>query len=412
MPQPAHSTARSPLAPLPPSDNITEHRRSPLPPLPLPHGVTQHLLHCPSAGLTFHLLEAGHAPEEQKPLVLLVHGYPELAFSWRKVMPALADAGYYVVAFDQRGYGRTTGWDDSPFPKTNMADFTVTNLVRDVVVLVHALGYRAVECIVGHDFGAVTSSMCAWMRPDLFRSVVMMSHPFKEHPGLPFDVLHGEPATTPPPQLDVQKDLAKLPEPRKHYKWYNATSTAALHWYSPNQGLAAFLRGYWHVKSADWGGNDPQPLTAWSAAELAKMPLYYIMPFAKSMPETIELMMQGEDAEKSKRWLSDEALHVYVQEWRRTGFQGGLNWYRTMTDPERKKDLDLFAGRKIECPSIFISGAKDWGNYQEPGALEGFPKTCLQFKGVRMIEGAGHWPQQEQPEAVVKELLEFLEVHV
>ncbi|OAG03335.1 alpha/beta-hydrolase [Paraphaeosphaeria sporulosa] len=391
MPQAAHSPARNPL-----------------PPLPLPDGVTEHYLQCPSNGLTFHLLEAGYSPEKQKPLVILVHGYPELAFSWRKVLPALANAGYYVVAFDQRGYGRTTGWDNSPFPKVNMAEFTVTNLVRDVVVLVHALGYRAVKCIVGHDFGAVTSSMCAWMRPDLFHSVVMMSHPFKEHPGLPFDLLHGEPST-PPPQVDIQKELAKLPEPRKHYKWYNATSTAALHWYSPNQGLAAFLRGYWHVKSADWDGNDPQPLEAWSAPELAKMPFYYIMPFAKSMPETIELMMRGEDAEKSKRWLSDEALEVYVQEWRRTGFQGGLNWYRTMADPENKRDMDLFAGRKIECPSIFISGAKDWGNYQEPGALQGFPKTCSQFKGVRIIEGAGHWPQQEQPEAVVKEILGFLE---
>ncbi|KAF2439226.1 alpha/beta-hydrolase [Karstenula rhodostoma CBS 690.94] len=394
MPQPA--PARSPA-------------RNPLPPLPLPPGVTEHYLHCPSNGLTFHLLEAGHAPDNQRPLVLLVHGYPELAFSWRKVMAALADAGYYVVAFDQRGYGRTTGWDGScsPFAKTNQTEFTITNLVRDVVILVHALGYRAVKCIVGHDFGAVTASMCAWMRPDLFHSVVLMSHPFKAHPGLPFDLLHGEPANPPPP-IDIQKDLAMLPEPRKHYKWYNATSTAALHWYAPNQGLAAFLRGYWHVKSADWAGNNPHPLAAWSAAELAKMPLYYIMPFAKSMPETIELMMRGEDPDKTKRWLSDEALDVYVQEWRRTGFQGGLNWYRTMTDPGMKKDIDLFAGRKIECPCVFISGAKDWGNYQEPGALEGFPETCVQFRGVRIIEGAGHWPQQEQPETVVGEILGFL----
>ncbi|KAL1604932.1 hypothetical protein SLS60_004473 [Paraconiothyrium brasiliense] len=379
-----------------------------LPPLPLPDGITENYVHCPSNGLTFHLLEAGYAPEKERPLVILVHGYPELAFSWRKIMPALADAGYYVVAFDQRGYGRTTGWDDSSFPKTNMSEFTVTNLVRDVVILVHALGYREVKCIVGHDFGAVTSSMCAWMRPDFFKSVVMMSHPFKEHPGLPFDFVHGEGAVPTPP-VDIQTELAKLPEPRKHYKWYSSTSTAALHWYSPNQGLKAFLRGYWHVKSADWTGNDPQPLKAWNAQELAKMPFYYIMPFNKSMPETIELMMRNEDADKTKSWLSDEALEVYVQEWTRTGFQGGLNWYRTMTDPEKKKDMDLFAGKKIECPSIFISGAKDWGNYQEPGALEGLAKTCSQFKGVRMIEGAGHWPQQEQPERVTKEVLQFLQ---
>lgn len=322
-------------------------------------------------------------------------------------MPALADAGYYVVAFDQRGYGRTTGWDTSPFARTNMSEFTMTNLVRDVVVLVHALGYREVKCIVGHDFGGVTSSMCALMRPDLFKSVVMMSHPFKEHPGPPFDILYGE-DITPTPPVDIQSALAKLPEPRKHYKWYNSTPAAALHWYSPKQGMSAFFRGYWHVKSADWAGNDPKPLQAWDAAELARMPYYYIMPFSKSMPETIELMMKGEDADKTKSWLPDEALQVYVQEWTRTGFQGALNWYRCATDPEKKKDLDLFAGKKIECPSTFISGAKDWGNFQEPGAVESFPETCTQFRGVKIIEGAGHWPQQEQPESVVKEVLHFV----
>lgn len=322
-------------------------------------------------------------------------------------MPALADAGYYVVAFDQRGYGRTTGWDDSAHAKTNMSEFTLTNLVRDVVILVHALGYREVKCIVGHDFGAVTSSMCAWMRPDLFKSVVMMSHPFKGHPGLPFNLLHGDPIVPPSP-TDIQSALRKLPEPRKHYKWYNSTPTAALHWYAPAQGLKCFLRGYWHVKSADWAGNDPKPLQAWNAEELAKMPYYYIMPLYKSMPEAVEQMMKGEDHDKTKSWLSDEALDVYVQEWTRTGFQGALNWYRTMTDPEKQRDVDLFAGKKVECPSVFISGEKDWGNYQEPSVLEKFPETCSQFRGVKIIPGAGHWPQQEQPERVVEEVLGFL----
>ena len=386
---------------IPPSQNDA------FPPLPLPPGVSENYVHCTSNGLTFHLLEAGHTPGEHRPLLLLVHGYPELAFSWRKVMPALADAGYYVVAFDQRGYGRTTGWDDSVYAKTNMSEFTATNLVRDVVVLVNALGYRQVNCIVGHDFGAVTSAMCAWMRPDMFKTLVMMSHPFKEHPGLPFDLVHGQGKKQPPP-ADIHSALRNLDNPRRHYKWYNSTPTAALHWYAPAQGLKSFLRGYWHVKSANWAGNDPKPLQGWNAEELAKMPLYYIMPLCKSMPETIEMMMTGEDEEKTKGWLPDDELDVYVQEWTRTGFQGALNWYRAFTDPEKRKDMDLFAGRKIECPATFISGDKDWGNYQEPGALDNLPNTCAQFKGVKLVEGAGHWPQQEQPESVVREVLEFL----
>jgi pimeloyl-ACP methyl ester carboxylesterase len=97
-----------------------------------------------------------------------------------------------------------------------------------------------------------------------------------------------------------------------------------------------------------------------------------------------------------------------VQEWSRTGFQGGLNFYRTTTDPAKMKDVELFAGKKIECPSTFISGRQDWGNYQQPGAIENFPKSCSDFRGVKFIDGAGHWPQQEQPERVVEEILHFL----
>lgn len=343
---------------------------SELPPLPLPSGVTENYVHCPSNGLTFHILEAGYTPERDRPLIILTHGYPELAFSWRKVMSPLADAGYYVVAFDQRGYGRTTGWDNSPFDKTDMSQFTLTTIVRDVVALVHALGYREVGCITGHDFGAVTSSLCALVRPDLFRSCIMMSHPFKAPNSLPFNLRNGD--RPPAAPVDIQAELAKLPEPRKHYKWYNSTAEAAPQWNNPAQGLEAFLRGYLHVKSADWSNNSPTALKEWSAEELAKMPYYYIMPHDKSMPETIADMMKTEDASATKRWMSDEDLGVYVQEWSRTGFQGGLNFYRTTTDPAKKKDLEMFAGKKIECPSTFISGKQDWGNYQEPGTTSQF----------------------------------------
>ncbi|KAL6150810.1 hypothetical protein ACJQWK_00482 [Exserohilum turcicum] len=161
--------------------------------------------------------------------------------------------GYYVVAFDQRGYGRTTGWDTSSFINTNLAQFALTNLVRDVVTLVYALGYRKVKCIVGHDFGAVTASMCALMRPDLFNSLVMMSHPFNAPDLLPFDIAHADTeAHAPTPPLHVHAELAKLDTPRKHYKWYNSTSAAARDWANPAQGLHVFLRGYLHLKLADW----------------------------------------------------------------------------------------------------------------------------------------------------------------
>ncbi|KAF1994288.1 alpha/beta-hydrolase [Amniculicola lignicola CBS 123094] len=378
------------------------------PPLPLPAGISESYVHCSANGLTFHFLESGYTPDRSKPLLLLCHGYPELAFSWRKVMPALAAAGYYVVAFDQRGYGRTTGWDDSTFANVDLKEFTMTNLVRDVIVLVNALGYSSVKSIIGHDFGAVTASMAALMRPDLFKSCIMMSHPFKPVPTLPFNIAHGnEQDTRPTP--DISRELARLSPPRKHYKWYNSTAVAAFQWSVPLQGLEDFLRGYMHVKSASYSANQPFELAGWTASELAKMPHYYIMPLHSSMPETIAKLMSTEDASLTKHWLSDADLAVYVHEWSRTGFQGGLNWYRTSTDAAKRADLALFAGKKIECPSTFISGVKDWGNFQEPGAMERLGDTCGDFRGCRMIEGAGHWPQQEQPERVVEAVLEFLE---
>ncbi|TKA55843.1 hypothetical protein B0A49_13010 [Cryomyces minteri] len=365
---------------------------SSLPSLPLPAEITENYVDCTSTcGLTFHILEAGYTSSRSKPLILLCHGFPELAFSWRKIIPSLASAGYYVVAVDQRGYGRTTGWDQSAFDSVDLSQFTLTNLVRDLVTLVSALGYEKVYCIIGHDFGAVSASMSALIRPD----------------------------DTPSKKSDIQAELAQLSPPRKHYKYYNSTAPAASDWESPPQGLRTFLRGYFHLKSADWAGNDPHPLQAWTASELAKMPEYYIMPLDANMPSAVaaNMVSTSEDASETTAWLPDaDGLDVYVQEWTRTGFQGGLNWYRTQTaqTPLLKRDTMLFAGKRIEVPSCFISGAKDWGNYQQPGALEGYvgrdgnAGSCSDFRGARILEGAGHWVQQEQPERVVEEVLEFL----
>jgi pimeloyl-ACP methyl ester carboxylesterase len=123
-------------------------------------------------GLRMHLLEAGEAG---RPVIVLLHGFPELAWSWRTQMPALAAAGYHVIAPDQRGYGRTTGWDAAY--DGDLASFRLLNLVRDVVGLVFALGHRRIEALVGHDFGAIVAPWCVLLRPDVFRSMVLMSAP-------------------------------------------------------------------------------------------------------------------------------------------------------------------------------------------------------------------------------------------
>ena len=135
--------------------------------LPLPPGITESYVS--TDDLTYHILEAGYEGNQKKPLLLLLHGFPEIAFSWRKVMPSLAAGGYHVVAYDQRGYGRTNGWDTRSFSDVDLKTFAFTRLVTDAVRLVYALGYKEVECVVGHDFGAVGSSLCALMRGDLFK---------------------------------------------------------------------------------------------------------------------------------------------------------------------------------------------------------------------------------------------------
>src|SRR5882672_7328202 len=132
-------------------------------------------------GLNMHVLEAGFEVSN-RPCVLMLHGFPELAYSWRKVMPPLADAGYHVVAPDQRGYGRTTGW--SANYDDDLRPFRLLNAVRDAVGLVAALGHRSAASVVGHDFGASIAAWCALVRPDVFRSVALMSAPFAGPPDL------------------------------------------------------------------------------------------------------------------------------------------------------------------------------------------------------------------------------------
>src|SRR5882672_2312704 len=135
-------------------------------------------------GLRVHALEAGFETPG-RPCVLLLHGFPEIAYSWRKVMLPLAEAGYHVVAPDLRGYGRTTG--GTADYDGDLASCRTMNLIRDAVGLVFALGQRAVAAVVGHDFGASVTAWCALVRPDIFRSMAIMSAPFAGPPAVPFD---------------------------------------------------------------------------------------------------------------------------------------------------------------------------------------------------------------------------------
>jgi pimeloyl-ACP methyl ester carboxylesterase len=358
-------------------------------------------------GLAVHVLEAGFETEG-RPCVLLLHGFPELAYSWRKVMLPLAAAGYHVVAPDQRGYGRTTGWDGAY--DGDLASFRLPNLVRDALGLISALGYRSVAAVVGHDFGSPVAAYCALLRPDVFRSVVLMSAPFGGPPPLPFNTAkEGAQAAAAAPSLDkVFDDLAKLERPRKHYQRYYGTREADDNMRGAPQGIHAFLRAYYHFKSADWKQNKPFRLASFTAGELAKMPAYYIMDIHKGMAESVAPEMPSAAEIAANRWLPDNELAVYAAEFDRTGFQGGLQWYRC-TGGKYTAELATFSGRTIDVPACFIAGKSDWGVYQYPGTFERMQSSaCTQWRGTHLVEGAGHWVQQEQPEEVERLLLEFL----
>jgi pimeloyl-ACP methyl ester carboxylesterase len=358
-------------------------------------------------GITMHVLEAGFEAA-YRPCVLLLHGFPELAYSWRKVMLPLAEAGFHVVAPDLRGYGRTDGtavaFDD------DLWTFGMLNHVRDALGLACALGHRSVAAVVGHDYGSPVAAWCALVRPDVFRAVALMSAPFAGPPSLPFNTANADaPPVGAASGLSIHDELAALRPPRKHYQWYYSTREANENmWHAP-QGVHDFLRAYYHVKSDDWEQNTPFPLKSWSAGELAKLPRYYVMDLFKGMAETVAPEMPSPEEVAACRWLPDEELGVFSAEYARTGFQGGLQAYRIATTQKYSAELTLFSGRTIEVPACLIAGASDWGVHQRAGQLEAMRTTaCTQLRGVHLVEGAGHWVQQEQPERVSELLVEFV----
>ena len=354
-------------------------------------------------GLTVHVLEAGFDGAD-RPRVLLLHGFPELAYSWRKIMLPLADAGFHVIAPDQRGYGRTTGWDGDY--DGDVGSFRFLNLVRDMIGLVFALGYRSVAAVVGHDFGSPVAAWCSLNRPDVFRALVLMSAPFDGPPPLSLGTKGEVPASLGP---DIHEALAALPRPRKHYQRYYTMREADANMRDCPQGLSDFLRAYYHFKSADWARNQPFALQSWSAAELAKLPTYYVMDLDQGMAETVAAEMPSAAEIAACAWLPDDELAVYSSEFGRTGFQGGLQWYRCATDPRYTAELQTFSGLTIDVPACFIGGASDWGVHQRPGRLEGMESgACSDLRGVHLLDGAGHWVQQEQAARVGEVLVDFL----
>ena len=349
-------------------------------------------------GLSMHILEAGYETND-KPLILLLHGFPELAYSWRKIIKPLSDKGFHVVAPDLRGYGKTIGGNIDY--DGDISEYEMLNLITDLITLVYALNKNSVHCLIGHDFGSILAAHTSLIRPDIFHSVILMSAPFEGTSKIDIqkDIK----------QTNIHEDLRLLSNPRKHYQWYYSEKRANDDMINCKQGLKNFLRAYYHVKSADWLKNKPHNLKEWSASELSKLPGYYIMDYDLNMAEQVNIDMPSKDEVKSCLWLTDAELDYYSNTFSKTSFQGGLNYYRCMTDDKVRNKLRLYSNMTISVPSLFIAGKSDWGIYQKPGALENMKnKATSNFLGAHFIDGAGHWVQQEKPEEVLKLFYQFI----
>jgi pimeloyl-ACP methyl ester carboxylesterase len=301
-------------------------------------------------GIQMHVAEAGEGP-----LVVLCHGFPESWYSWRHQLRALADAGYHVVAPDQRGYGQT----EAPEP---IEQYTQLHLVGDIVGLVAALGDDT-AVIVGHDWGGPVAWNAAMWRPDVFRAVIGLSVPASDRSPMR------------PTALFKQMFAENF-----FYILYFQTPGVAEH--ELQRDVRRSLRMFLHSAS----GSGPERA------------------FAEA-PKHAGFLEQLEEPEKLPDWLTEADLEFFTQEFLRRGFRGGLNWYRNM---DRSWELTAaWQGRKIEQPALFISGDRDLIR-NNPTYETQMRAVVPNLREVVILPGIGHWTQQEAPEAVNRAMLEFL----
>ncbi|MFI9387841.1 alpha/beta fold hydrolase [Kutzneria sp. NPDC052558] len=291
-------------------------------------------------GIDLHITEQGSGP-----LVVLLHGFPETSYSWRRQIPAIAAAGYRVVAPDQRGYsgsGRPEGIDQ----------YSIFHLVGDVVGLIRELGEQQ-AVVVGHDWGSMVAWQTALMRPDVVRGVVGISVP-----PLPR-------GSRPPLTLTRERFGEGF---YQNYFQQPGVADAEL-----NKDIAATLRlTYAGVRKAE-----PDPGFLGGIAE----------------PETLP------------SWLTADDLAVFVDQFTASGFTGGLNWYRNL---DRNWELTAaWQDAPITPPSLYISGEEDGVRSFYP--MDDAARAIVpNLRGVVDVPGAGHWTQQERPEVVTEALLDFL----
>jgi pimeloyl-ACP methyl ester carboxylesterase len=302
-------------------------------------------------GIDIFLLEQGNGP-----LVVLCHGWPELSYSWRHQIPAIAAAGFRVVAPDMRGFGRTSA-------PTEINAYSIFDTVGDMVALVEALGERQ-AVIVGHDWGAPVAWHAALFRPDVFTAVAGLS--------------------VPPPLRGRGRPLETL----------RASGITNFYWQyfqTPGVAEAEFERDVDVTMRTLLGRGLSDPATSMFVAD------------GKGFLGNA----RGDHA--LPQWFGESELAYFSEAYRKSGFRGGLNWYRNI---DRNWELTApWQGAQIHQPSLFIAGSND---AVVTGLIGGkriaeMERVLPNLKQKLMIEGAGHWIQQERPDEVNAALIGFLQ---
>ncbi len=305
-------------------------------------------------GLTLKLYEMGEGP-----LVVLIHGWPELAYSWRYQMPALSAAGYKVVAPDMRGYGQS----DAP---AEIEPYTIQKLTRDIVSIIDAYGAEDAT-IVGHDWGAIVSWHTNLLHPTRVNAHAALSVPY-----------HGRP---PKPMTEMLKDA--YGEDFFYILYFQQDGVAEAEFDADPRGILERLYA------------EPGTPRGPKALEDKKLSAGGWIP------------RLGKPLE-AQSWLSEDDMAYYVDAFTNSGFRGGINYYRNIANNwHSTPELD---GAKIDTPTTFIAGEKDMviRRASAEELRQSMEKTVTDLRGVTLIDDAGHWIQQERADEVNALLLDFL----